>query len=50
MILPIQCLSLKKNKDAIVDQFRNVTNQRPNIDTKSPYNVIKLYLHKPNSL
>lgn len=36
MILTIQCLSLKENKDAIVDQFRNVTNQRLNIDTENP--------------
>ncbi|MDE4951021.1 THUMP domain-containing protein, partial [Francisella tularensis] len=36
----------QKTKDAIVDQFRNVINQRPNIDTENPYNVIKLHLHK----
>ncbi len=46
MILTIQCLSLKENKDSIVDQFRNVTNQRPNIDTENPDNVIKLHLYK----
>lgn len=36
----------QKTKDAIVDQFRNVINQRPNIDTENPDNVIKLHLHK----
>ena len=36
----------QKTKDAIVDQFRNVTNQRPNIDTENSDNVIKLHLHK----
>lgn len=36
----------QKNKDAIVDQFRNVTNQRQNIDTENPDNVIKLHLYK----
>lgn len=46
MILTIQCLSLKENKDAIVDKFRNVTNQRPKIDTENPGNVIKLHLYK----
>lgn len=36
----------QKNKDAIVDQLRNVTNQRPNIDIENPDNVIKLHLYK----
>lgn len=36
----------QKTKDAIVDQFRHETNQRPNIDTENPSNVIKLHLHK----
>ncbi|MED7789318.1 bifunctional 23S rRNA (guanine(2069)-N(7))-methyltransferase RlmK/23S rRNA (guanine(2445)-N(2))-methyltransferase RlmL [Francisella sp. 19X1-34] len=36
----------QKTKDAIVDQFRNETNQRPDIDTENPSNVIKLHLHK----
>ncbi|QIW10160.1 bifunctional 23S rRNA (guanine(2069)-N(7))-methyltransferase RlmK/23S rRNA (guanine(2445)-N(2))-methyltransferase RlmL [Francisella sp. LA112445] len=36
----------QKTKDAIVDQFRRETNQRPDIDTENPSNVIKLHLHK----
>lgn len=36
----------QKTKDAIVDQFRQETNQRPDIDTENPNNVIKLHLHK----
>ncbi|MED7818428.1 MULTISPECIES: bifunctional 23S rRNA (guanine(2069)-N(7))-methyltransferase RlmK/23S rRNA (guanine(2445)-N(2))-methyltransferase RlmL [unclassified Francisella] len=36
----------QKTKDAIVDQFRQETNLRPNIDTENPNNVIKLHLHK----
>ncbi|MBK2106777.1 bifunctional 23S rRNA (guanine(2069)-N(7))-methyltransferase RlmK/23S rRNA (guanine(2445)-N(2))-methyltransferase RlmL [Francisella philomiragia] len=36
----------QKTKDAIVDQFRRETNERPNIDTDNPDNIIKLHLHK----
>lgn len=36
----------QKTKDAIVDQFRRETRQRPSIDTENPDNVIKLHLHK----
>lgn len=36
----------QKTKDAIVDQFRRETNERPNIDTYNPDNIIKLHLHK----
>lgn len=36
----------QKTKDAIVDQFRRETNERPNIDTENPDNIIKLHLHK----
>lgn len=36
----------QKTKDAIVDQFRHKTNQRPNIETENPDNVIKLHLNK----
>ncbi|MBK2043774.1 bifunctional 23S rRNA (guanine(2069)-N(7))-methyltransferase RlmK/23S rRNA (guanine(2445)-N(2))-methyltransferase RlmL, partial [Allofrancisella guangzhouensis] len=36
----------QKTKDAIVDQFRNNYKDRPDIDTQSPDNVIKLHLHK----
>ncbi len=32
-------------KDAIVDQFREKTGERPNIDTKSPDVLINLYIH-----
>ncbi|GAB4224618.1 MAG: bifunctional 23S rRNA (guanine(2069)-N(7))-methyltransferase RlmK/23S rRNA (guanine(2445)-N(2))-methyltransferase RlmL [Francisella sp.] len=36
----------QKTKDAIVDKFRDLTGKRPNIDTQSPDNIIKLHLHK----
>ncbi|AFJ43878.1 bifunctional 23S rRNA (guanine(2069)-N(7))-methyltransferase RlmK/23S rRNA (guanine(2445)-N(2))-methyltransferase RlmL [Francisella orientalis] len=36
----------QKTKDAIVDQFRRETKERPNIDTDNPDNIIKLHLHK----
>ncbi|MCL4117609.1 UNVERIFIED_CONTAM: hypothetical protein GTU68_015674 [Idotea baltica] len=36
----------QKTKDAIVDQFRHKTNERPNIETENPDNIIKLHLNK----
>ena len=36
----------QKTKDAIVDQFRDKTSERPDIDTLNPDNVIKLHLNK----
>ena len=36
----------QKAKDAIVDQFRRNTDDRPDINTEDPDNVIKLHLNK----
>ena len=36
----------QKSKDAIVDQFRRNTDERPDINTEDPDNVIKLHLNK----
>ncbi|MFT4693361.1 MAG: 23S rRNA (guanine2445-N2)-methyltransferase / 23S rRNA (guanine2069-N7)-methyltransferase [Francisella sp.] len=36
----------QKAKDAIVDQFRHKTDERPDINTENPDNVIKLHLNK----
>ncbi|WP_299983786.1 class I SAM-dependent RNA methyltransferase [Desulfobacula sp.] len=33
-------------KDAIADYFRDRTNKRPNVDSKDPYIIINLHLHK----
>ncbi|HEY5652867.1 MAG TPA: THUMP domain-containing protein, partial [Pontiella sp.] len=33
-------------KDAIVDQFREKTTQRPNVDTKYPDLLLNLYIHE----
>ncbi|MBT8043027.1 MAG: hypothetical protein KJN98_07635 [Pontiella sp.] len=33
-------------KDAIVDQFREKTGQRPNVDTRFPDLLLNLYIHK----
>jgi putative N6-adenine-specific DNA methylase len=33
-------------KDAIADYFRDRTNRRPSVDTKDPYIVVNLYLHR----
>ena len=33
-------------KDAIADYFRDRTNKRPNVDSKDPYIIINLHIHK----
>ncbi len=33
-------------KDAIADYFRDRTNKRPNVDSKDPYIIINIHIHK----
>ena len=33
-------------KDAIADYFRDRTNKRPNVDSKNPYIIINIHIHK----